>query len=53
MELTLDQSIAIAEARLKIAVAFENAEDIAFYKACLSAFNHQQAMEEINRRGNQ
>ena len=53
MELTLDQSIAIAEARLKIAVAFENAEDIAFYKACLSAFEHQQAMKEINRRGDQ
>lgn len=53
MELTLDQATVIAEARLKIAVAFEKDEDIAFYKACLSAFEHQQAMNEINRRGNQ
>lgn len=53
MELTLEQAKAVAEARLKIAVAFEKDEDIAFYKACLSAFKHQQAMEEINRRGDQ
>lgn len=53
MELTLDQAIAVAEARLKIAVAFEKEEDIAFYKACLSAFGCQQYLKELNRRGDQ